>query len=169
MDSNKKAIKSVRMTSKRNKKSKTDYFSSFVTTNKSSLEPKSMFYSTASRFREDKISKICESTTEPFRRTQTRINGRLKDYTPSQNEEGTQGNWEDLIDKTFENITLLVRQKKDAKEQNIYLRYQLTEALDELDEETRIQKQLEQEIEEERKKTPYIHSANKEVKTELDK
>lgn len=60
------------------------------------------------------------SRAEPFRRTQTRINGRLKEYNPT---EGEEHNWEDAMDKNFENITLLVRKKKDAKEENIFVNF----------------------------------------------
>mmetsp|Transcript_1014 Transcript_1014/g.1014 ORF Transcript_1014/g.1014 Transcript_1014/m.1014 type:complete len:99 (+) Transcript_1014:481-777(+) len=73
------------------------------------------------------------------------------------------------MDKTFENISLLVRQKKDAKEENIYLRNHLTETLDELDEETRMQKQLEKEIEAEKKKASENTSENNTIKKELDR
>ncbi|CAI2367785.1 unnamed protein product [Moneuplotes crassus] len=169
MNFNKKTMKSVGMRSTHTKKAQNDYLSSFVTPKRSVRGPKSMLYSTASRYKEDKISKICESTTEPFRKTQTRINGRLKDYTPTENEEGNQGNWEESMDKTFENISLLVRQKKDAKEDNIYLRNHLTETLDELDEETRMQKQLEKEIEAEKKKASENTSENNTIKKELDR
>ena len=45
----------------------------------------------------------------------------------------TQSNWEDAMDKTFENITLMVRDKKIRKEENVHKRHILSETLDDIE------------------------------------
>jgi hypothetical protein len=50
---------------------------------------------------------------EPFRKTQTRISSRIREH------ETPQTTWEDLMDKTFENITLFAQTKKMKVQENL--------------------------------------------------
>mmetsp|Transcript_5596 Transcript_5596/g.4806 ORF Transcript_5596/g.4806 Transcript_5596/m.4806 type:complete len:86 (+) Transcript_5596:361-618(+) len=80
------------------------------------------------------------STVEPFRKTQTRISGRIKDHVSNQS------TWEDAMDRNFDNITILVREKKVLKENNLLKRHHLTEVLDGMDDATKHSNMVKEEI-----------------------
>lgn len=67
------------------------------------------------------------SARSPFRKTQTNIKKQIN-YN-----EALQLNWEDAMDKNFELMARVVEQKQKAKDENIKLRFYMTESLDEMD------------------------------------
>lgn len=83
-------------------------------------------YSAQSKYDEPKVSKVCKSEA-PFRRVQTKI---MKSIKSSYREDE---DWEDAMDKNLELVGQMVRERKNRKEMNVRMRYQMTDMLDEIE------------------------------------
>ena len=124
--------------------------------------PKSMF-SSASMQKEPKISKLCMSAFEPFRKTQTRISGTIRDNF------SVQSTWEDAMDEHFEFIPVMIKEKDKRKKENLDKRQFLTEVLDEMDSIVASNKLVQKEFEKVQEQNQTLNQENKTIEEELNK
>lgn len=123
--------------------------------------PKSTF-SSASKFKEPKISKACMSVCEPFRRTQTRISGTIRDNF------SVQSTWEDAMDEHFEFIPQMIKEKEKRKRENLDKRQFLTEVLDEMDSIVASNNLVQKEVDKIQEQNQTLNQENKAIEDELN-